>query len=151
MNHDEIDYSKICFVIMPFGTKTVTLPLEKNSMAGRAVEKAIDFDALYANNFVPAISAVNLPENGKLEPHRTDKDFFTGDIKQDVFEYLEYSRFALCDITGVNPNVMYELGVRHRAREAGTAIFRQSGLPLPFDINSIKAFPVRLRAGRGGG
>ena len=141
MNHDEIDYSKICFVIMPFGTKTVTLPSEKNSTAGKAVEKAIDFDALYLNIFVPAISAVNLPENGKLEPHRTDKDFFTGDIKQDMFEYLEYSRFALCDITGVNPNVMYELGVRHRAREAGTAIFRQSGLPLPFDINSIKAFP----------
>jgi tetratricopeptide (TPR) repeat protein len=142
MNQNGIDYSKICFVIMPFGTKAVTLPSEgTNGPAGKPVEKAVDFDTLYTDIFVPAISAVNLPENGKLEPHRTDKDFFTGDIKQEMFDYLEYSRFALCDISGLNPNVMYELGVRHRAREAGTAIFRQSGLPLPFDINSIKAFP----------
>lgn len=124
MNQNGIDYSKICFVIMPFGTKTLASE-GINGTAGKRVEKTIDFDALYADIFVPAISAVNLPENGKLESHRTDQDFFTGDTKQDMFEYLEYSRFALCDITGLSPNVMYELGVRPRAREAGTAIFRQ--------------------------
>src|SRR4051812_29797107 len=123
-----MDYTKICFIIMPFGEKEV---------GGRKV----NFDNLYDDIFVPAINAVSLPEGGKLEPRRTDKDFFAGDIKQEMFDYLEYSRFALADISGLNPNVMYELGVRHRAREAGTAIFRQSGLPLPFDINSIKAFP----------
>jgi len=142
MNQSGLDYSKICFVIMPFGSKSVALPSEgPNGLTGAPATKRIDFDALYTDIFVPAISAVILPDGGKLEPRRTDKDFFTGDIKQDMFEYLEYSRFALCDISGLNPNVMYELGVRHRAREAGTAIFRQSGLPLPFDINSIKAFP----------
>ena len=57
-----------------------------------------------------------------------------------MFEYLEYSRFALADISGLNPNVFYELGVRHRAQEAGTAVFRQVGVPIPFDINTIKAF-----------
>jgi len=136
------DYSKICFVIMPFGKKKVAPPSDKKDGAAAApAEKQVDFDALYSDIFLPAIGAVDLPEGGKLEPHRTDQDFFTGDIKQDMFDYLEYSRFALADISGLNPNVMYELGVRHRAREAGTAIFRQSGLPLPFDINSIKAFP----------
>jgi Flp pilus assembly protein TadD len=58
-----------------------------------------------------------------------------------MFQYLEYSRFALADISGLNFNVAYELGVRHRAREAGTAIFRQSQFAPPFDISSIKAFP----------
>jgi tetratricopeptide (TPR) repeat protein len=125
-----MDYSKICFVIMPFGKKTVG-------------DKEVDFDGIYDKIFVPAITAVTLPapETGKLEAHRTDKDFFTGDIKQDMFEYLEYSRFAIADISGLNFNVAYELGARHRARESGTAIFRQTGAPLPFDINSIKAFP----------
>jgi tetratricopeptide (TPR) repeat protein len=142
MNQGEIDYSKICFIIMPFGKKKVALPSDKkDGMTNSPAEKEVDFDALYNDIFVPAISAVDLPEGGKLEPRRTDKDFFTGDIKQEMFDYLEYSRFALADISGLNPNVMYELGVRHRAREAGTAIFRQSSLPLPFDINSIKAFP----------
>lgn len=124
-----IDYSKICFVIMPFGRKKIADNLE------------VDFDPLYRDIFAPAIAEVTLPEGGKLEPHRTDQDFFTSDIKLDMFQYLEYSRFALADISGLNFNVAYELGVRHRAREAGTAIFRQSQFPPPFDISSIKAFP----------
>lgn len=123
-----MDYSKICFVIMPFGKKQVA-------------DKEVDFDALYDDIFLPAIGEVTLPEGGKLDPRRTDKDFFTGDIKLEMFQYLEYSRFALADISGLNFNVAYELGVRHRAREAGTAIFRQSQFAPPFDISSIKAFP----------
>jgi tetratricopeptide (TPR) repeat protein len=122
------DYSKICFVIMPFGKKKVA-------------DKEVDFDALYDDIFLPAIGEVTLPEGGKLDPRRTDKDFFTGDIKLEMFQYLEYSRFALADISGLNFNVAYELGVRHRARQAGTAIFRQSQFAPPFDISSIKVFP----------
>jgi tetratricopeptide (TPR) repeat protein len=124
----KIDYSKVCFVIMPFGKKIVG-------------DKEVDFDWLYDNIFVPAISAVTLPEGGKLEPRRPDADFFGGDIRLEMFNYLEYSRFVLADISGLNFNVAYELGVRHRAREAGTAIFRQSQFAPPFDISSIKAFP----------
>src|SRR5258708_12217972 len=123
-----MDYSKICFVTMPFGEKPVG-------------DLTVDFDRLYDDIFVPAISAVSLPEGGKLEPRRTDKDFYSGDIKLEMFQYLEYSRFALADISGLNFNVAYELGARHRAREAGTAIFRQGKAAPPFDISSIKAFP----------
>jgi tetratricopeptide (TPR) repeat protein len=121
-------YESVCFVVMPFGVKDVG-------------DQKVNFDALYDDIFVPAISAVPLPEGGTLEPRRTDKDFFSGDIKLEMFQYLEYSRFALADISGLNFNVAYELGARHRAREAGTAIFRQSQFSPPFDINSIKAFP----------
>lgn len=126
-----MDYSKVCFVIMPFGKKPVG-------------DQTVDFDKLYDDIFVPAIGAVPLPEGGKLEPRRTDKDFFTGDIKLEMFQYLEYSRFALADISGLNFNVAYELGTRHRARESGTAIFRQIQFAPPFDISSIKAFPYEF-------
>lgn len=126
-----MDYSKVCFVIMPFGEKVV---------GGRTV----DFDKLYDAIFVPAICCVSLPEGGSLKPRRTDKEFFSGDIKYEMFQYLEYSRFAVADISGLNPNVMYELGARHRARESGTAIFRQAQFSPSFDINSIKAFPYEF-------
>ena len=43
-----------------------------------------------------------------------------------MFHYIEYSRFALADISGLNANVFYELGHRHRVHEAGTVIFRQT-------------------------
>jgi tetratricopeptide (TPR) repeat protein len=127
------DYSRICFVIMPFGSKDV--------VDDKGVTRKANFDVIYESIFEPAIRAAALPEGGNLEPRRTDKDFFTSDISQDMFEYLEYSRVALTDLSGLNPNVMYELGVRHRARPAGTVIFRQLSAKIPFDISQIKAFP----------
>jgi tetratricopeptide (TPR) repeat protein len=48
---------------------------------------------------------------------------------------------AIADISGLNANVLYELGVRHRALASGTVIFRLIDSPIPFDINQIKAFP----------
>jgi tetratricopeptide (TPR) repeat protein len=129
MATERIEYTRICFVIMPFGKKKVG-------------EQEVDFDFIYREVFAPAVEATPLPEgNGlRLEPKRTDRDFFAGDISQEMYEYLEYSRFAMADISGLNANVFYELGVRHRAHEAGTAVFRQTGSPIPFDINTIKAF-----------
>jgi len=123
-----MNYSKICFVIMPFGKKKV----------GR---RKIDFDFIYDSVFLPAINATKLPEGGVLEARRTDRDFFTGDISTEMFQYIEYSRFAVADISGLKPNVFYELGVRHHAHQSGTAIFRQIDVVIPFDINHIKAFP----------
>src|SRR5437016_4278830 len=125
-------YDTICFVIMPFGKKMV------RDDEGR--ERPIDFDPIYEEIFVPAIKAATLPlpEKGELKPERTDKDFFSASIPQDMFEYIEYSRIAIADITGLNANVLYELGVRHRARESGTVVFRQPGVTIPFDIAQIK-------------
>jgi tetratricopeptide (TPR) repeat protein len=124
-----VEYTQICFVIMPFGKKKVG-------------EEEVNFDFIYNEVFAPAIETTPLPEGDglRLIPKRTDKDFFAGDISQEMFEYLEYSRFAMADISGLNANVFYELGVRHHAHEAGTAVFRQAGSPVPFDINTIKAF-----------
>ena len=127
-----MDYAKTCFIVMPFGKKSVD-GLE------------IDFDFIYKSVFLPAISDVALPEGDKLQARRTDQDFFSGDITVEMFRYLEYSRFVLADITSLNPNVFYELGVRHRARQSGTAIFRQVEVKLPFDIAHIKAFPYEYQ------
>ncbi|HOX27174.1 MAG TPA: hypothetical protein PLL30_15895 [Candidatus Krumholzibacteria bacterium] len=124
------DLSATCFVIMPFGRK-------------RVQDREVDFDAIYDTVFAPAIGAVPRPEGGVLAPRRTDKDFFSGHISQEMFEYLEHSRLAVADISGLNANVFYEIGVRHRARAGGTVIVRQAGAPLPFDINQIKVFDYR--------
>jgi tetratricopeptide (TPR) repeat protein len=123
-----IDYNKVCFIVMPFGVKEID-------------GNEIDFDFIYSRIFEPAVSSVELPEGGKLIPKRTDKDFFSGDIALEMFSYIEYSRFTVADITGLNANVMYELGVRHHGHQSGTALFRQPNCQLPFDISHIKAFP----------
>lgn len=123
----KVDYAKTCFVIMPFGEKEVGAT-------------KVDFDGIYHSVFEPAIKAAVLREGGQLNPVRTDKEFHTGHISQEMFEYIEYSRIALADITGLNANVFYELGHRHRAMTAGTITVRQTDAPIPFDINQIKAF-----------
>jgi tetratricopeptide (TPR) repeat protein len=133
------DFRDVCFVIMPFGTKKVGTGIRS---------RKVDFDKVYDTIFVPAISAVTLPASeggGKLRPVRTDREFFSGHISQAMFEYIEYARYAVADITAVNANVFYELGARHRAHESGTAIFRQDPAPIPFDINQIKAFPYTIQ------
>ena len=122
-----VDYAQVCFVIMPFGKKRVD-------------GADVDFNAIYDNIFAPAVARVLLPEGGQLQPRRTDKDFFTADINNEMFLYIEYARFAIADISGLNANVFYELGARHHTRESGTAIFRQAGATVPFDIQTIKAF-----------
>ncbi|PWC84722.1 hypothetical protein TSH100_17055 [Azospirillum sp. TSH100] len=58
-----------------------------------------------------------------------------------MFIDIEYSRFVVADLTGLNANVFYELGMRHRARSTGTALFRQVGQPIPFDVQQTRAFP----------
>jgi hypothetical protein len=122
-----VDYAQVCFIIMPFGKKRVD-------------SADVDFNAIYDSIFAPAIGRVLLPEGGQLQPRRTDKDFFTADINYEMFSYIEYARFAIADISGLNANVFYELGARHHTRESGTAIFRQAGANVPFDIQTIKAF-----------
>ncbi|MEP7168577.1 MAG: tetratricopeptide repeat protein, partial [Bacteroidota bacterium] len=88
---------------------------------------------------------VALPEGGKLIAKRTDQDYFSANIDTEMYRYLEYSRFALVDITGLNANVFYELGIRHHAYQSGTAIFRQGDKVIPFDISHIKAFPYEYQ------
>ncbi|MCA8949708.1 MAG: hypothetical protein KDE27_09410 [Planctomycetes bacterium] len=132
------DFRRICFVIMPFGTKEVSI--------GKAT-RSVDFNQVYREIFAPAIAAVELPASeggGTLIPKRADTDFHSGHIDLEMYELIEYSRFALADITGLNANVFYELGARHRAHESGTAIFRQVDAAIPFDINKIKALPYAI-------
>jgi hypothetical protein len=124
---DISDYEAICFLIMPFSKKKVG-------------EREVDFDNIYKNIFEPAVAKAETPEGKPLIAKRTDSDVFSSSITQDMFEYILYSRLALTDISGSNPNVLYELGARHAMQEAGTVILRQKGHAIPFDINTIKIF-----------
>ena len=86
---DMREFRDVCFVIMPFGVKPIGTGEEA---------REVDFDAIYEKLFAPAISEVQLPDSeggGYLRPVRTDKEFHSGHISQDMFEYIEYSRFAL--------------------------------------------------------
>lgn len=110
----------LCFVLMPFGVKT------------DASGQPTDFDAVYEQVIRPAVEAAG------LEPIRADEERVGGTIHKPMFERLILCDFAVADVTGANPNVFYELGIRHAVRPRSTVIIFREGTLLPFDIAPLR-------------
>jgi hypothetical protein len=121
--------SPLCFVLMPFGRKT--------DSKGRTT----DFDAVYQQIISPAVSAAG------LDPLRADEERIGGTIHKPMFERLMLCQYAVADITGANPNVYYELGIRHAMRPRATVILFAQGTTLPFDIAQLRGIPYQTGEG----
>ena len=67
-----------------------------------------------------------------LSPIRADRISATGEIPDQIFEYLRDADIVIADLSHANPNVMYELGLRH-SRPGITIQVGEYGL-LPFDV-----------------
>jgi hypothetical protein len=121
MDHDEDGPLRpLCFVLMPFGRKT------------DATGRTTDFDAVYHTIIAPAV------ESAGLDPIRADEEKIGGAIHKPMFERLMLCSYAIADITGANPNVFYELGIRHAMRPRSTVILFAAGTILPFDIALLR-------------
>ena len=118
----------LCFVLMPFGRKQ------------DGTGKLIDFDTVYQQIIQPAVTAAG------LEPIRADEEQVGGTIHKPMYERLMLCEFAIADVTGANPNVYYELGIRHAVRPSSTVILFAEGTSLPFDIALLRGLPYRLDA-----
>ncbi len=125
------DYRAMCFVDMPFG--------KKPDLAS-GIE--IDFDHIYETAIKPAI------ENAGLEPLRGDEERTGGIIHTAMFARLLLSEYVVADLTLANPNVFYELGIRHAARPFTTVPIFANVHPLPFDVTMIRAIIYQLENGR---
>ena len=99
----------------------------------------IDFDSVYYDLIFPAI------EEAGLKPIRADEEKVGGIIHKPMFERLILCEYAVVDLTTGNPNVFYELGVRHAARPYSTVLLYAEGRKqLPFDISPLRAIPYKL-------
>jgi hypothetical protein len=126
---------KSCFVIMPFGQK-------KEIGAAGEIEH-IDFDKVYKEIIKPTV------ERLQLQCMRSDEVSRSGLIHKDMIERILSSDLVVVDITTLNANVFYELGVRHTARLSGTVLVRMEGKPIPFNIGGMRVVDYRCDSPEG--
>lgn len=113
--------NKKCFVISPVGQH------------GSEVRKY--YDDFWNNIIVPVCQ-----ERG-YDANRVDdiNSFITGDILQQVLD----ADLVIADLSYSNPNVMYELGVRHSSGKPVITLLKK-GETVPFDIYTIRVIVYDL-------
>lgn len=109
-NRDTRVDNKSVFVIMPF-------------------EEAWS-DVIWSDVLTPAIKEIG------MNPIRAD-DLFGPNIMEDVWKGILQAAILICDITGRNPNVFYELGIAHTLGKK-VILLTQNADDIPFDLRHLR-------------
>jgi hypothetical protein len=109
---------KLCFTIMGFGKKT-------DFSTGRNY----DLDKTYINIIKPAV------ESSGYTSIRADEILDAGLIDKSMYALLVKADLVIADITTLNPNALYELGIRHASRPNSTIILKDKDGKIPFDLD----------------
>ena len=127
-----MDSGKIkAFIIGPIGDRDA----EEGSPAKKSYEDAIE---TFENIIEPACTAMD------LEAFRADQINRSGDIHDQIYRNLRDSHIVIADLTGANPNVMYELGLRHTTGKLTFQIGERDRLP--FDVSTIRTILFKRTA-----
>jgi tetratricopeptide (TPR) repeat protein len=101
----------------------------------------IDFNRVYGDYIGPAL------EMAGLEPFRADQEVRAGQIITDMFQELLVADLVVADLTIENPNVWYELGVRHALRSRGVVIVCGGHVTSAFDLYTDRKLLYGLKDG----
>src|SRR5258708_5104335 len=109
---------KTCFIITPIN--------DKNSQVRRATNGLID------SVIDPVLSKLGI---SSTVSHRMPN---AGSITDQVIEHVLNDDLVIANLTELNPNVMYELAVRHACTKS-VIILIEVGTRLPFDVSGQRA------------
>ena len=76
---------------------------------------------------------------------RADEFLRGGRVMSDILEAIGRAEIVLADLSGVNANVMYELGIAHTVKDPRKVIIitQESLRDLPFDIRDLRVIPYK--------
>jgi hypothetical protein len=117
------DLQKTCFYITPIGEEGSDQRKHADLLLGQIVE--------------PAIEELGL----ELAVVRADKMTQPGMISQQILQHVLGARLVIADLSFHNPNVFYELAIRH-ATKLPTVLVSRTAERVPFDIADLRV--VRL-------
>ena len=109
-----------CFVVMGFNKKT-----DPNT------GKVFDLDKSYKYIIKPAASGAG------FECVRADEIQHSGVIDVPMYERLLSADLVIADLSTLNANAFFELGVRYALKPRATICIAESGFKNPFDSNHI--------------
>jgi hypothetical protein len=118
------DYESICFYITPIGSED------------SEQRKHADFFMEYI--VTPALREFN------LKVVRADQIGKPGMIGKQVLEHILKSRLVIADLSFHNPNVFYELCLRHATRLPTVQIIRAAE-HIPFDIEQYRTVKIDMK------
>lgn len=107
---------KKCFIITPIGSD--------NSEIRRAADGVIDAV------IIPTLTVMGFKEENIAVAHRMPNP---GSINKQIIQRIIEDDLVITNLTTLNPNVMYELALRHAVRKPVIQICEE-GTKLPFDI-----------------
>lgn len=91
---------------------------------------------LFASSIVePALA------QSKLRLVRADQIEHPGIITRQILEYIIHARLVIADLSFHNPNVFYELAIRHIMKKPTVQIMRRRDT-VPFDINQSRTIMI---------
>jgi hypothetical protein len=108
------DYSKTCFIITPIGADDSLERKHANMMLNHLIKPVCE-------------------ELG-LNVVRADTIDKAGLITHQILDYIARSAYCIADLSFNNPNVFYELGVRHVCQLPTVQVIRK-GDKIPFDVS----------------
>jgi hypothetical protein len=113
-----LDFNKECFFIAPIGEVDSDVRKRSDGVRDWVVRPAA---RVYG-----------------LETLRADDVGEPGQITSQAIQHCLKAKAAVADLTGGNPNVYYELSIRHGA-QLPVVLIAQKGTELPFDISQSRA------------
>lgn len=113
---------KSCFIIMGFNTKTLEDGREYN------------LNLSYKKIIEPVLNQL------KIDYVRADEIMVSEIIDESMYRLLLYADLVIADLTTLNPNALYELGVRYALKPASTILIADKETKFPFDVNHIRIF-----------
>lgn len=79
-------------------------------------------------------------ERTEMRCSRVDGIWENHSVIQDVISLIDRSRYVVCDCSGRNPNVFYEIGIAHTLGKE-VILITQSGDDVPFDLKHLRYIP----------
>lgn len=121
MTSETAQFESICFYVTPIGEDGSEQRKHADLFLGSIIEPALD--------------------SLGLKVIRADTIEKPGTITRQIIEYLLKARLVIVDLSYHNPNVFYELAIRHSARLPVVQVIRASDR-IPFDLSQIRTIKI---------